>query len=195
MKIPIAKPYLTKDEADYAHETILSGWVTQGPIVLEFEEKFAQYTSANYAVAVSNCTTALHLSLLVGGVKPGDEVIVPSMSYIATANCVVHAGAIPVFAEVGNDFNLDINDVKTKITKKTKAIILVHQIGMPADIESFSALCQENDLLLIEDAACAAGTEYKGNKIGSHSDFVCFSFLLTSKIINSSIKNEICEKS
>ena len=100
MRIPIAKPYLGKEEADLAHETILSGWVTQGPKVAEFEEKFADYTGANFAVAVSNCTTALHLSLVVGGIKSGDEVIVPSMSYIATANCVVHAGATPVFAEV-----------------------------------------------------------------------------------------------
>ena len=176
MKIPIAKPYLGKEEADYAHETILSGWVTQGPKVQEFEEKFAQYIGSKYAVAVSNCTTALQLSLLVGGVKPGDEVIVPSMSYIATANCVVHVRATPVFAEVDSDFNLDLDDVRNKITAKTKAVILVHQIGMPGDIDEFTAFCKEKKILLIEDAACAVGAEYKGKKIGSHSDFVCFSF-------------------
>ena len=176
MKIPIAKPYLGKEEADYAHETILSGWVTQGPKVQEFEEKFANYVGSNYAVAVSNCTTALQLSLIVGGIQSGDEVIVPSMSYIATANCVVHVGATPVFAEVNSDFNLDLADVKNKVTSKTKAIILVHQIGMPADIDEFTAFCKENNILLIEDAACAVGAEYKGKKIGSHSDFVCFSF-------------------
>lgn len=176
MRIPIAKPYLGKEEADLAHETILSGWVTQGPKVAEFEEKFADYTGANFAVAVSNCTTALHLSLVVGGIKSCDEVIVPSMSYIATANCVVHAGATPVFAEVKENYNLDLEDVKRKVTPKTKAIILVHQIGMPGDIDEFSAFCKEQNLLLIEDAACAAGSEYKGRKIGSHSDFVCFSF-------------------
>ena len=176
MKIPIAKPYLGKEEADYAHETILSGWVTQGPKVQEFEEKFAQYVGSKYAVAVSNCTTALQLSLLVGGIKPGDEVIVPSLSYIATANCVVHVGATPVFAEVNSDFNLDLEDVRKKVTPKTKAIILVHQIGMPAEIDEFTAFCKEQKILLVEDAACAVGAEYKGKKIGSHSDFVCFSF-------------------
>src|SRR6059058_6205683 len=98
--IPIAKPYLTTDEAQAAYDTILSGWITQGPKVQEFEEKFAAYTGSRYAVAVSNCTTALHLAMIVAGIGPGDEVICPSLSYIATANCIKHAGATPVFAEV-----------------------------------------------------------------------------------------------
>ena len=174
--IPIAKPYLTEDEAQAAYDTILSGWITQGPIVAEFEEKFANYTGANYAVATSNCTTALHLSMIVAGIKIGDEVICPSLSYIATANCIKYVGATPVFAEVGEDYNIDIEDVKKKITSKTKAILIVHQIGLPANIDEFSKLCKENNLVLIEDAACAIGSSYKGKKIGSHSDFVCFSF-------------------
>src|SRR3954468_23563186 len=98
--IPIAKPYLTTEEAQAAYDTILSGWITQGPRVQEFEEKFALYTSAKFAVAVSNCTTALHLAMIVAGVGPGDEVICPSMTYIATANSIKYAGATPVFAEV-----------------------------------------------------------------------------------------------
>ena len=98
--IPIAKPYLTKDEAQAAYDTILTGWITQGPRVAEFEEKFAQYTGASYAVAVSNCTTALHLSMIVAGIGPGDEVICPSMSYIATANAIKYVNATPVFAEI-----------------------------------------------------------------------------------------------
>jgi len=174
--IPIAKPYLTEDEAQAAYDTILTNWITQGPKVAEFEEKFANYTGAIHAVAVSNCTTGLHLSMIVAGVKTGDEVICPSMSYIATANCIKYVGATPVFAEVGEDYNIDIEDVKNKITPKTKAILIVHQIGMPADIDAFTQLCKDKNLILIEDAACAIGSSYKGAKIGSHSDLVCFSF-------------------
>jgi perosamine synthetase len=174
--IAIAKPYLTKEEAQLAYDTILTGWVTQGPRVQEFEEKFAAYVGTKYAVALSNCTTALHLAMIVSGIKEGDEVICPSMSYIATANSIKYVGATPVFAEVNEKYNLDVNDVEKRITKKTKAILLVHQIGMPADIDVFRKLCDKYNLLLIEDAACAAGSSYKGNKIGSHSDLVCFSF-------------------
>lgn len=174
--IPIAKPYLTADEAQAAYDTILTGWITQGPRVAEFEEKFAAYTGAKYAVAVSNCTTALHLAMIVAGVGPGDEVICPSMSYIATANCIRYVGAIPVFAEINPaNYNLDVEDAARKITSKTKAILLVHQIGMPADIDAFRQLAEKHGLKLIEDAACAAGSSYKGAKIGSHSELVCFS--------------------
>src|SRR4026209_2363435 len=101
--IPIAKPYLTADEAQAAYDTILTGWITQGPRVQEFEKKFAAYTGAKYAVAVSNCTTALHLSMIVSGISKGDEVICPSMSFIATANAIEYAGATPIFAEVDAD--------------------------------------------------------------------------------------------
>lgn len=174
--IAIAKPYLTAEEAQYAYDTILTGWVTQGPKVQEFEEKFAAYTGAKYAVAVSNCTTALHLAMIVAGVGEGDEVICPSMSYVATANCIRYVNANPVFAEVDEQYNLDIADVEKRITPKTKAILLVHQIGMPADIDAFRTLCNKHGLKLIEDAACAAGSSYKGGKIGSHSELVCFSF-------------------
>lgn len=174
--IPIAKPYLTAEEAQAAYDTILTGWITQGPRVAEFEEKFAQYTGAKYAVALSNCTTALHLSMIVAGVGAGDEVICPTMSYIATANSIKYVGAKPVFAEVNPvTYNLDVNDVEKRITPKTKAILLVHQIGMPGDIDAFAALAKKNNLVLIEDAACAAGSSYKGGKIGSHSSLVCFS--------------------
>jgi perosamine synthetase len=175
--IPIAKPYLTKKEAKAAYDTILTGWITQGPRVAEFEEKFALYTGAKYAVAVSNCTTALHLAMIVAGIGPGDEVICPSMSYIATANAIKYVGAKPVFAEINPDnYNLDPKDTIQKISSKTKAILLVHQIGMPADIDAFKEIAAKHKIKLIEDAACAAGSSYKGSKIGSHSDLVCFSF-------------------
>lgn len=175
--IAIAKPYLSKDEAQNAYDTILSGWVTQGPKVQEFEENFAKYVGSKYAVAVSNCTTALHLSMIVAGIDKGDEVICPSMSFIATANSIQYVGAKPVFAEIDpKTYNLDIHHVEKLISKKTKAILLVHQVGMPADIDAFKSLCKRKNLKLIEDAACAVGSSYKGKKIGSHSDLVCFSF-------------------
>ena len=174
--IPISKPYLTTEEAQAAYDTILTGWITQGPRVAELEEKFAAYTGARYAVALSNCTTALHLSMIVAGIKEGDEVICPSMSYIATANCIKYVGAKPVFAEINpENYNLNIEDTERKITDKTKAILLVHQIGMPGDIDKFTKLAAKYNLKLIEDAACAAGSAYHGNKIGSHSELVCFS--------------------
>jgi len=175
--IPIAKPYLNQEDAQAAYDVIMSGWITQGPRVQEFEEKFAAYTGAKYAVALSNCTTGLHLAMIVAGIGSGDEVICPSMSYIATANCIMYTGAKPVFAEVHPEtYNLDVADAEQRITSKTKAILLAHQIGMPADIDAFRALCDKHNLVLIEDAACAAGSSYKGKKIGSHSDLVCFSF-------------------
>jgi dTDP-4-amino-4,6-dideoxygalactose transaminase len=175
--IPIAKPYLTKKEAKAAYNTILTGWITQGPRVAEFEQKFAAYTGSRYAVAVSNCTTALHLAMLVSGIGPGDEVICPSMSYIATANSIKYVGATPIFAEINPvNYNLEIGDTEKKISSRTKAILLVHQIGMPADIDVFRGLAEKYNLKLIEDAACAVGSVYKGLKIGGHSELACFSF-------------------
>ena len=174
--IPYCLPDITQAEIKEVVNTLESGWLAKGPKTIEFEEKFADYVGSNYAIAVSNCTTALHLSLLVAGVGVGDEVICPSMTFIATSNAVMHAGATPVLAEVGLDYNLNLTHVESLITSKTKAIILVHQIGMPGDIDGFKKLCEEMNIVLIEDAACAIGSEYKGKKIGSHSDLVCFSF-------------------
>ena len=175
--IPLAKPYLTEEEAKAAHDVVLTNWVTQGPKVAEFEEKFASYVGSKYAVALSNCTTALHLSMIVAGVGKDDEVICPSMSYIATANAILYVGAKPVFAEVDpKTYNIDVKHAEKLITPKTKAVLIVHQIGMPADIDAFKVLCDKHNLKLIEDAACAAGSVYKGAKIGSHSELVCFSF-------------------
>ena len=155
----------------------MSGWVAQGPKVIEFEKLFAEYTGARYAVAVSNCTAALHLCMIVSGIGTGDEVICPSMSYIATANSIRYTGATPVFAEADPvNFNLDPADTESKITSRTKAVLLAHQIGMPADIDAFREICAKHNIMLIEDAACASGSSYKGKKIGSHSELVCFSF-------------------
>jgi dTDP-4-amino-4,6-dideoxygalactose transaminase len=174
--IPVAKPYLNEAEAQAAYDTVMSGWVTQGPRVQEFEEKFAAYVGSKFAVAVSNCTTGLHLAMIVSGIGEGDEVICPSLSYIATANSIKYVGAKPVFAEVNENYNLDIAAAEKKITSKTKAILLVHQIGMPADIDAFKKLAEKHGLIIIEDAACAIGSKYKNVRIGIHSDLVCFSF-------------------
>ena len=175
--IPIAKPFLNKEEAESAYETVMSGWVAQGPRVEEFENKFCEYTGAKYSAAVSNCTNGLHLAMIASGIGIGDEVICPSLSYIATANSIKYTGAVPVFAEVSPiDFNLDPAHVKSLINSKTKAILLVHQIGMPADIDEFKKICRDYNLKLIEDAACAIGSEYNGVKIGGDSELACFSF-------------------
>lgn len=149
----------------------------QGKIVKDFENKFAAYTGAKYAVCVSSGTAALHLAMLAAGIGKGDEVICPSLSFAATANAICLSGAKPVFADVNeNNLNISVSDAAKKITNKTKAILIVHQIGYPADISSFKKLCAQNKLILIEDAACAIGSEYRGGKIGSHSRLVCFSF-------------------
>lgn len=177
IRFAIARPELGEPEWQAVREVIESGWITQGPKVAEFERAVAEYCGAAHAVAVSSCTTALHLSLVCSGIGPGDEVIVPSMSFIATANAVVHAGATPVFAEVDPEtFNLDLADVRARLTPRTRAIIAAHQLGLPVDIGAFKKLADEQNLHFIEDAACAIGSTYGSAPIGSHSEFVCFSF-------------------
>ena len=177
VQIPFAKPTLGEPEWTAVRDVIESGWVTQGPRVAEFEQATADFCGAKNAVATSSCTTALHLALICAEVGSGDEVIAPSMSFIATANAVVHAGATPVFAEVDpQTFNLDVEDVRKRITSKTRAILFADQLGIPARIDELAELAGEYDLKLIEDAACAIGSAYRGKPIGSHCEWVCFSF-------------------
>jgi dTDP-4-amino-4,6-dideoxygalactose transaminase len=176
MQVPFAKPTLRGDEGAAVAAVIASGWVSQGPKVAEFEAAFAQRVGAAAAVAVSNCTTALSLALYAAGVGPGDEVIVPSLSFIATANAVWTCGATPVFADIDpKTYNLDAAAAAAAITPKTKAIMPVHQVGLPADMDAFFALADEHGLAIVEDAACAIGAEYKGRTIGSLGPSTCFS--------------------
>jgi dTDP-4-amino-4,6-dideoxygalactose transaminase len=176
--IPVARPSFGVDEEAALLDALRSGWVSQGPRVAEFERKFAKYVGAPHAVAVSSCTTALHLALLAAGIRPGDEVLCPSLSFIATANAIVHAGAIPVFVDVdGSTYNMDPNSTEAAITPRTRAILVVHQIGLPASLAEIADIARRRGLLVIEDAACAIGAEYKGCRIGlPHALMACFSF-------------------
>jgi len=175
--IPITKPDLGEEEKRLVSQVIESGWVSQGPKVAEFEEIFARYVGARYAVATTSCSTALHAALSVSCIGPGDEVIVPSLSFIATANSVLYCGATPVFIDVDQETcNIDVQKIEEAVTGKTKAIMPVHQMGLPVDLDPIKAIAEKNKLLIIEDAACAIGSAYKNTKIGGHGNIACFSF-------------------
>jgi dTDP-4-amino-4,6-dideoxygalactose transaminase len=182
-RIPIMRPWMDEREAEAARRAILSGWVTQGAEVAAFEAEFAEMVGAAHACAVSSCTTALHLALQAVGVGPGDEVVTASHSYVATANAVRYCGAVPVFADIEPDSpNLDPERVEASLSPKTKAILCVHQMGMPCDLDCLSKIASRHSLPLIEDAACAIGSAVR---IGSsdlewigrpQGDIACFSF-------------------
>lgn len=175
--IPIMRPWLGEEEVAAAAEAINSGWVAQGPRVEEFERIVAARVGADEGVAVSSCTTGLHLVLHALGVGPGDEVITPSLSFIASANAPRYVGATPVFADVDPiTMNMTAGTIEPVITSRTRAVILVDQLGMPADVDPIRALCEANNLHLIQDSACAIGSTYKGEPIGSRSPHVVFSF-------------------
>jgi dTDP-4-amino-4,6-dideoxygalactose transaminase len=180
--IPIARPALDAGDAAAAQRAILSGWVSQGPEVAAFESEFAAYVGAPHACAVSSCTAALHLALLAVGVRPDDEVITVSHSYIATANAVRFCGARPVFVDVDPlTFNIDADKITDAITPRTKAVLCVHQMGMPCELERVLAIAHAYALPVVEDAACAIGSEIRlsdtWEKIGKpHGDIACFSF-------------------
>ncbi len=160
--IPITKPLLGEAEAEAARAAILSGWVTQGPAVAAFEAEFAGAVGARHACAVSSCTAALHLALLAVGVGPGDEVVTVSHSYIATANAVRYCGATPVFVDIDPlTYNLDPQVLRAAITERTRAILCVHQMGMPCDLGRILAVAREHGLPVVEDAACAIGSEIR----------------------------------
>lgn len=182
MQIPVAKPLLDEFEVEAVRRVVLSGWVTQGPEVAAFESEFAALIGTPYACAVSNCTTALHLALLALGVGAGDEVITVSHSFIATANAIRYCGAVPVFVDIEADgFNIDPALIEPAITPRTKAILCVHQLGMPCDLRQVIDIARRHSIPVIEDAACAIGSEIRWNghweKVGRpRGDIACFSF-------------------
>ncbi|MCA9385432.1 DegT/DnrJ/EryC1/StrS family aminotransferase [Candidatus Dojkabacteria bacterium] len=175
MQINISEPCIGKEELSAVKIPLKTGWVSQGPIVKKFEDEFAKKHNVKYAFAVSSGTTALHTALLALEIGPGDEVIVPSFTWVASANAVLYCGATPVLVDIElNSFNLDPTRLAKAITKKTKAIIAIHLFGQSADIDKIKEIAP--DIAIVEDAACAAGGRYKGENIGSIGDVACFSF-------------------
>jgi len=177
-------PRITEDEIEEVVSCLRSGWIGTGPRVAEFERRFAEYKDATYAVAVNSCTAALHLSILAAGIGPGDEVITTPLTFCASVNAIIHAGATPVLADVDpRSMNIDPKSVQAKITPRTKAILPVHFAGRACDMDPLCLLADEHGLTLIEDCAHAIETEYHGRKAGCFGDFGCFSFYVTKNVI------------
>lgn len=177
------KPQIGEEEIAEVVATLRSGWIGMGPRTLEFERAFAEYVGAKHAIAVNSCTAALHLALIAAGVGPGDEVITTPMTFAATANVIVHTGATPVFADVDRRTqNIDPPRVAERITPRTKAILPVHMLGRPAEMDPLLALAAAHDLAVIEDAAHAAEAVYRGRHVGTLGHFTAFSFYATKNI-------------
>ena len=183
-KIPLFNLNFDGKEAQAAADTINSGWISTGPKCEELEKMFVDMFHVNYAVSISNCTDALHLCCLVCGVGPGDEVICPSLTFAASANCIRYAGATPVFCDiVGADhINIDPNEIEKKITDKTKAILVVHMAGFPCKMDDIMAIAKKHNLRVIEDACHGPLSEYKGKKLGTIGDCAAFSFFSNKNI-------------
>ena len=176
-QIPITAPYFDEKELQKVKECLDSGWVTQGPMVQEFEKLFCEYQNCKYGVAVSSCTAALHIAAMALGLREGDEVIVPAYTWITSASCVEYVGASVKFVDVEKEtMNLDPDKIKEAITERTKAIVVVHLFGNPAKMDEIMAIAKQYNLKVIEDCACAIGTAYKGKKVGTIGDIGCFSF-------------------
>ncbi|AKG91243.1 putative pyridoxal phosphate-dependent protein [Geoglobus ahangari] len=181
MNIPFARPYITQEEIRAVTEVLKSGWLSMGEKTVMFERAFAEYIGSKYAVATNSCTSALFLSLKVLGIGRGDEVILPTFTFTATANTVVHCGAKPVFVDIDEKtYNIDPDSVEERITDNTKAIIVVHYAGQPADMRKIMKIAKTYGLKVIEDAAHAAGAKYEnGKKVGALGNLTCFSFYAT----------------
>jgi len=177
MKIPITKPFIGEEERKAILEPLATGWIVQGPQVAEFEQSFSEFTKAKYAIATTSCTTALHLSLVALGIGAGDEVILPSFTFVATANAVEYTGATPLFCDIDLcTFNIDVEQIEKKMTNRTKAILPVHLFGLSADINAIMKIAQRHRLRIIEDAACGLGSYYQGKHVGTFGKTGCFSF-------------------
>ena len=175
--IPLLKPYFDSEELKEIKKVLDSGWVSQGPKAREFEEAVSEYNSVKYSIAVTNCTSALHLSLLAIGIKPDDEVLVADYTYPATGHSVVYCSAKPVFVDINpKTYNIDPAAMEEKITPRTTAVIPVHTFGQCADMDAVNKLAEEHNLRVIEDAACAFGAKYKNRFAGSIGDTGCYSF-------------------
>ena len=181
--VAFARPDIGQAEIDAVADALASGWLTSGPRVDEFERRFADYVGAPHAVAVSSCTAGLHLSLLAVGVGPGAEVVTTPLTFCATANAVIHAGATPVFADVEPDtMNLDPDAVQEALTSRTAAILPVHFAGRPVDVQALDRLARDHDAYLIEDAAHALGASDQGIPVGAAGNLTCFSFYSTKNL-------------
>ncbi len=175
--IPITKPLTGEEEVQLTAEVIRSGWLTQGPKTAAFEKAVGEYLGAKHVIAVSSCTTALHLAVVLAGLGPDDEVIVPSYTFVASANALLYAGVRPVFGEIEErTYNLDVKKLSSLVTPRTKAVLAVDQFGLPADLDALEDFCRSHNLKFIEDAACAFGATYRGRKIGAQGKLVTFSF-------------------
>ncbi len=182
--IVFGSPLIGGNEIEEVVDTLKSGWLGTGPKVAKFEKLISQYIGAKYALALNSCTAGLHLSLLVCGIGPEDEVITAPLTFCATANVIVHTGAKPVFVDVNREtMNIDENRIEQAITKKTKAIMPVHMAGRPCEMDKILNIAKKHNLFIIEDAAHAIGAEYKGIKIGNISDLTCFSFYVTKNVV------------
>lgn len=176
-RVNVMVPFLGEEEVEAVSEVLRSGWVAQGPRVAAFEQAFAAAVAAEHAVATSSCTTALQLALRVVGVGPGDEVVVPSFSFVATTNVVVHAGAAPVFADVDAvTGNLTAETIAGALSPRTRAVIVVDQGGVPVDLDPIRALCDPRGVTVVEDAACGAGSTYRGRPVGAGAEVAAWSF-------------------
>ena len=177
MNIPIARTGLTDEEIESVLAPLRSGWLVQGPKVKEFEERWCAFTGAEHAIAVTSCTSALHLSLAALGFGPGDEAIVPALTWISTANVVEHLGGVVQFCDIDLEtFNIDVAQIESKITPKTKAILPVHLFGLSADMDPILDIARRHNLWVVEDAACGFGARYHGPHVGTLGDTGCFSF-------------------
>ncbi len=178
MKIPYGKQWITEKDIEKVIEVLNSGYLTTGPFVNEFEQKFADYVGSKYAVAVANGTAALHLSVKALSVQTGVEVITTPMSFAATSNCILYNSGNPIFADITERGLIDSNDIRKKITEKTQGIIPVHYMGLPCDLDEISRIAKENNLFIIEDACHALGAKYKNSSIGDckYSELTVFSF-------------------